>query len=123
MPKFVKEQIPLLIDLSQDTTLVRPYDHFPVNPLSSIPPYRMDDGVESIMIGEYLLWCAEGIINDKIYPSLTPALKNQNYNNDKRLTGKEILEVREIYKSWWENYSKTDIISELPLEVTDYCWR
>jgi hypothetical protein len=66
MPEFSKNDIPKLIELAEDTTIVSPCGHFPTNPISSIPPYRTNiDGTgEGIMIGEYLLWCVEAIIND-----------------------------------------------------------
>jgi hypothetical protein len=62
MPGFQKRYVPYLIEYSKDTSLICPCDHFPVNPVSSIPPYRINNGEECIMLGEYLLWCAESVI-------------------------------------------------------------
>lgn len=122
MPNFKKEHIPLLIDLAKDTSLVCPCSHFPTNPISSIPPYRINDNKACIMIGEYLLWCVEGIIEGNTFASLTPILRNQNYRDDERLNGEEILKVREIYQDWWEEYGATDN-NISPLEETIYQWR
>ena len=50
-PKFSMKDIPLLLKLANDTTIVNPYDHFPTNPISSIPPFRSDEnGNEGIML-------------------------------------------------------------------------
>ncbi len=123
MPNFTKKHIPLLIHLAKDTSLVSPCHHFPVNPISSIPPYRIDDNRECIMIGEYLLWCVEGIIENKDFASLTPILINQSYSTEKRLNGENILEVRIIYQEWWEKNKQSENIHDFPLEETIYRWR
>jgi len=123
MPNFTKEHIPLLINFAIDTSLVCPCNHFPTNPVSSIPPYKINNNKECIMIGEYLLWCVEGIIENKGFASLTPILLNQNYSNEKRLSGKDILEVRKIYQEWWEEYRHSENTNKLPLEGTNYIWK
>ena len=123
MPDFKKEHIPLLLDFATDTSLVCPCNHFPTNPVSSIPPYRIYDNKECIMLGEYLLWCAEGIIENKDFASLTPILINHNYSAEKRLSGKDILEVRKMYQDWWVEYGPSEYTNELPLEGTNYSWR
>ncbi|MFB6319619.1 DUF4943 family protein [Saccharicrinis sp. FJH54] len=123
MPNFSKEHIPLLIDFSKDTSLVCPCNHFPANPVSSIPPFRISDNKECIMLGEYLLWCAEAIIENRDFASLTPILVNRSYSAEKRPGGEEILEVREIYQNWWEEYGLSADTHPLPLAETDYYWR
>ncbi len=123
MPNFKKEHIPLLLHFAEDSTLVYPCIHFPTNPVSSIPPFRTDDNKASIMIGEYLLWCAEGIIENKTFASLTPILRNQNSSEDFRLSGKEILEVRDIYQNWWEEKEHSTNSNILPLDGTLYYWQ
>lgn len=123
MPNFKKEHISLLIDLAKDTSLVYPCEHFPTNPVSSILPYRINDNKECIMIGEYLLWCVEGIIEGRDFASLTPILINQNYSEEKNLDGREILEVRRLYQDWWEEHKQTTNTDKGPLEETNYRWR
>lgn len=123
MPNFKEEHIPLLINLSNDTSLISPIEHFPINPVSSIPPYRVNNGKACIMLGEYLLWCVEGIIEGTAFASLTPILVNQTYNEDYRLNGKEIIEVRELYQDWWKEFGKLGNMNKLPLDDTVYHWR
>lgn len=123
MPSFTKEDVPGLISLSEDTDLVTPVDHFPVNPLSSMYPYRIVDGRECIMLGEYLLWCAEAVLEGRDFASLNPVLVNVNDNTDHRLSGMDILSVRNIYKEWWDEYGHRDDPPKLPLEGTVYSWR
>ncbi len=122
MPSFTKEDVPALIRLSKDTDLVTPCDHFPVNPLSSMYPYRMVNGRESIMLGEYLLWCAEAVIEGKDFASLNPVLVNINNTPDNRLSGMEMLSVRNIYQEWWDEYGHLDDPGTLPLDGTSYRW-
>jgi hypothetical protein len=122
MPNFNKKHIPLLISLSQDTALVCPCDHFPVNPISSIPPYRVNNGNECIVLGEYLLWSVEGIIQSTTFPSLVPILVSDEYS-DERLSGKEILEARKLYQEWWELYGNAGDPNKLPLDGTVYRWK
>lgn len=124
MPNFTKEHIHLLLKFADDTSLVCPCDHFPANPASSIPPYRMKDSEACIMVGEYLLWCVEGIIGGNTFASLTPILIIKESNiKEERLSGEEVLEVRKIYLEWWEEYEKSSIFERLPLEETIYGWR
>lgn len=123
MPDFQMKDVPLLINLSNDTEMISPCDHFPVNPISSIPPYRINNGKESIMIGEYLLWCVEAIIEDRCFASLTPVLANENYSPGQRLTAEEILAVRKIYQDWWNKYGQMEVPARFPLEGTVYRWR
>jgi hypothetical protein len=123
MPNFKKEHIPLLIEHALDTTKITPWEHFPLNPINSIPPYRIVEGKSYIMLGEYFLWCVEGIIEGNTFASLTPILKNQNYREDERLNGKEILEVGKLYQDWWKENSRIVGTNKLPLEGTAYRWK
>ena len=79
MPNLKEEHIPLLIEHAIDTTEITPWEHFPLNPISSIPPYRIVEGKTYILLGEYLLWCVEGIIEGNIFASLTPILKKSKF--------------------------------------------
>lgn len=122
MPKFKKEHIPLLINLAKDTSHISPCNHFPVNPISSIPPYHEFGEKPYIILGEYLLWCVERIINEKEFVSLTPLIyKGDDYNE--LLDGMEILELRQLYQDWWKTHGKTESISKFPLEGTGFRWR
>lgn len=123
MPDFQEDDIPLLISLAKDTELISPCDHFPVNPISSIPPYRFNNGKESIMIGEFLLWCVEAIIEGRAFASLTPVLVDLKSNPDYRLTAEEVLAVRKIYQDWWDKYGHQENPEHLPLEGMRYRWR
>jgi len=124
-PKFKLEDIPVLIEMAKDTTLVTPCSHFPINSISSIPPYRtVENGhIKGIMLGEYLLWSVETIINNGEFPSLIPSLRQENNSQDIGLTGKEILVVREKYLNWWNDYGKNGDFSVLSLSGTGYWWR
>lgn len=120
MPEFDVKDIPVLIDLSKDTTLINPVNHFPVNPMSSLLPFRSVNGKPYIMLGEFLLWCAEGVIQGKTYPSLVPVLKKTG--SHRSLSGKEILEIRDIYLNWWNEFGKEGELDNSPLKGTDYTW-
>ena len=123
MPDFQKKDIPELISLATETSLISPCHHFPVNPMSSMWPFRIVDGRECIMLGEYLLWCAEAVIQERDFASLNPVLCNKNYPNDQRLDAAEILAVRKIYQEWWNEYGHQAESEQLPLEGTVYAWR
>lgn len=123
MPAFQKKDIPALISMAKETVLVSPCDHFPVNPVSSMFPYRVVDGKACIMLGEYLLWCAEAVIEGRDFASLNPVLCNINYSNDRRLDADEIIAVRKIYQQWWNEYGHLADPQKLPLEGTVYNWR
>lgn len=123
MPDFKNRDIPVLIELSKDTSLVCPCEHFPTNPISSIPPYRIVEGNTCIILGEFLLWCVEGIIKEKDFASLTPILVDLDRNPGARLSGTEILYVRNIYQDWWDEYGEAGNIGKYPLEETQYRWR
>lgn len=105
MPNFRKENIYLLLTLANDTSLVCPCDHFPINPISSIPPYRKNDNQKYIMIGEYLLWCAQAIIEGKTFASLIPILaKKESTMGKENLSGREILHLIRIYTDLKVNF-------------------
>jgi len=122
LPSFNKNHIPLLLERAKDTSMVTPCSHFPVNPVSSIRPYRISkNGKESIMIGEYLLWCVEAAINGH-FVSLTPILTDEE-NPNRNLSGLEILEMRARYLNWWITYGKVGDEGVSPLNGTPYRWR
>lgn len=120
MPEFDVKDIPVLIDLSQDTSLINTVNHFPLNPMSSLLPFRSVNGKHYIMLGEFILWCAEGAIKGKTYPSLTPLLRKAG--SYRMLSGKEILEIRTIYLKWWNEFGKEGKLENSPLEGTGYIW-
>ena len=125
-PKFSMKDIPILLSLADDTTIINPFKHFPTNPISSIPPFRIDEkgNGEGIMLAEYLLWSVETIINNGDYPSLTPLLRQgKEPQLSVGLTGKDVLAVREKYLNWWNDYGKNGNISVSPLSGTGYWWR
>ena len=122
MPSFGKRHIAQLLELAKDTTLVCPSHHFPINPVSSIPPYRVGDGKTCIMISEYLLWCVEGIMLQKRFGSLVPFLVDRSHAEPTRLTGKQILQVRALYLKWFEVQYKAGQLGESPLPGTNYLW-
>ena len=86
-------------------------------------PFRVVDGRECIMLGEYLLWCAEAVIEGKDFASLNPVLYNKDYPNDQRLDAAEIMAVRKLYQEWWDEYGHQADPEKLPLEGTVYIWR
>jgi hypothetical protein len=122
MPEFNITHLSDLINMAKDTSLVCPADHFPVNPVSSIPPYRIYDQKTCVMMGEYLLWCADAVITKQHFTSLTPRLVNTEKQQQERLSGKEILEVRNLYRLWLEKQNETGNSEKFPLEKTDYVW-
>lgn len=122
MPKFRKEHIPRLINLAKDTSYISPCNHFPVNPVSSISTSRGFGEKPYIILGEYLLWCVEGIIHKGEFVSLTPMVFNTE-NEGELINGKVILELRRVYQKWWEEHGETEPLSKNPLEGTDYQWR
>ena len=120
MPDFNDKHVYDLLKHCKDTSLISPYNHFPINPISSVPPSREMNGKEGIMIAEYLLWCIEGIIQDRTYPSLTPLLYK---SGNERLSAQEILLVTVRYKNWWYSYGFKDDVPHYPLTDSDYSWR
>ena len=47
-----------------------------------------------MMIGAFLLWCAQAVIEGKEYSSLVGVLVNEDYGSAQRLSGMEVLAVR-----------------------------
>ncbi len=123
MPAFSKKDVPELISLSEDTELITPCDHFPVNPMSSMYPFRIVNGEECIMLGEYLLWCAEAVIEGRDFASLNPVLRRTDSSGDQRLEAAEIMVVRKIYQEWWNEQGQQAEPARLPLTGTVYSWR
>lgn len=122
MPAFDREDVPALITLAEDTELISPCDHFPVNPLSSMYPWRLVSGKPSIMLGEYLLWCAEAVIEGKDFASLNPVLIDEVNNPDQRLESDEIMNVRKLYQEWWNANGHFENPPSLPLDGSGYGW-
>jgi hypothetical protein len=125
MPDFQKSDVPYLLEYAKDTSVICPCNHFPVNPISSIPPYRVIDGEVCIMLSEYLLWCAGSVIESVEFASLVPVLVKFDGDKiiDNRLSGKEILSVRDIYQDWWNEYGNIENPDKMPLDGTGYLWR
>ena len=120
MPKFTKDHIQSLIDLSKDTTHIT---KFPLNPISSRNPFSF--GRDYHILGECLLWTVEGIRNDNGYGSLNPCLIDATLIESERhkgLNGSEILIIKDIYKDWWNSYKDKDWKNKNPLENTYYVW-
>jgi hypothetical protein len=120
MPGFTPDHISLLINFAYDTTHI---SSFPVNPVSSRRPYP--EGREYFILGECLLWTAEGVRNGYGYGSLDPFLIDTALAESVRyrgLKGDEILVVRDIYKDWWYNNKDIDRMDKNPLENTSYRW-
>ncbi len=116
MPSFQQNDIPLLVQVAKDTSMICPCDHFPVNPASSVPPYRVKYGKACMMMGEYLLWCVEAVIAQRKFASLIPYLEDTSHPEPTRLTGKQIWIVREMYLKWRDG-------DQSPLISTNYRWR
>lgn len=117
MPVFREKDVLPLLELSADTSVVCPCDHFPVNPVSSLPAGRAGEGEACMMMGEYLLWCVEGVIQGRAFGSLVPVLADTTDMTRKRLTGSEILKVRELYLEWQSGKREAP-----PLKGTNLRW-
>lgn len=74
-----------------------------------------------MMLSEYLLWITEGVIEGTEFASLVPIMREES-KVELRLSGEEVLKVRDIYLSWFAVYSKTGSFSKLPLDGTSYSW-
>lgn len=122
MPSFDRDDVPALISLARETDLVSPCDHFPVNPVSSMYPWRLVNGKPSIMLGEYLLWCAEAVLEGKEFASLNPVLVDEINNPYGRLDSDEILNVRRLYQEWWDRNGHLENPPALPLDGSGYSW-
>ena len=118
MPKFTKDDIQALIDLSKDTSHIT---GFPANPASSMPVFPLDR--HYYILGECLLWIVEGIRNDTGFGSLNPYVINTTSTlNYKALKGSKVLVIREFYIGWWGNYKDYGWKDKNPLEGTLYRW-
>ncbi|MGQ8338523.1 DUF4943 family protein [Sunxiuqinia sp. A32] len=120
MPEFNEEHIQLLIEFSSDTTHIHAY---PLNSLSSRTPYPI--GRDYAILGECLLWSVEGIRNQMGYGSLDPYLIDDARDESERykgINGNEVLQVRELYKDWWDEYQTSNWREINPLEGTTYRW-
>jgi hypothetical protein len=120
MPNFKSDHMSSLIEFADDTAHI---SSFPINPVSSRRPYP--EGREYFILGECLLWTAEGIRNGYGYGSLDPFLidtasaENERYAG---LNGDEILIVRAIYEDWWNKNKDYDWMNKDPLGDTSYRW-
>ncbi len=118
MPGFTKNHISSLLETSKDTSHIK---DFPINPVSSLPPYPNDR--QYFILGECLLWTIEGIRNGTGYGSLVPYLiETSSKENPKILSGAEILVVRDLYLDWWSKYTFGNWKDISPLEGSPYKW-
>jgi len=77
---------------------------------------------EKVILGEYLLWCAQYAINGH-FPSLYPFLVNKNEEEiGKGITAKEVLLVSYYYKGWWNLYNENITEAPHPPDGTPYPW-
>ncbi|MDO9256146.1 MAG: DUF4943 family protein [Bacteroidales bacterium] len=118
MPKFSKNHIQSLITFAKDTSHIA---IFPTNPVSSRRPFP--EGREYYILGECLLWTAEGIRTGYGYGSLDPYLINTaKEDSSTGLKGSEILTVRDLYQNWWNNFADKNWKEANPLEGKPYRW-
>lgn len=117
IPDFNKADIGELIKYVKDLRAIKSY---PINPLSSITfPERY--------LGESLMWTIEGIRSGTKYPSLGGRLGKKG--SAELLTKEEILQVADIYISWWRSVKGMSDLTSVnyyainPLENTNYFWR
>jgi hypothetical protein len=85
-------------------------------------PWRLVNGKPSIMLGEYLLWCAEAVLEGKEFASLNPVLVDEINNPYGRLDSDEILNVRRLYQEWWDRNGHLENLPALPLDGSGYSW-
>jgi hypothetical protein len=118
MPEFNERHIPELLKFAKDTTHIF---KFPVNPVSSLSPFPY--GRDYFILGECLLSIIEGIRKGVTFPSLAPYLRVINPELDTSgLNGEEILQVWELYNSWWESNRNSDWQNHDPLTGTNFKW-
>ncbi|NJN25891.1 MAG: DUF4943 family protein [Cyclobacteriaceae bacterium] len=119
MPEFNEDHIAELIEYARDTTHIKV---FPSNPLASMPPFPPNR--DYLYLGEYLLWCVEGVRNGSGYGSLVPYLRPANLppSGISSATDTDVLAAREKYLIWWKEYKDGDWKGHHPLESTDYTW-
>lgn len=122
MPNFSKKHIPYLIEHAIDTSHITNIQHFPLNPNSSIGPFHGTTR-NYIILGEYLLWCAQGVIIGATYPSLEPILLDTSLIEPYTgLNGNDILKVRQLYEDWWIDSGVVDNELTNPLIGTTFRW-
>ena len=119
LPDFKIEHVERLLSYSQDTSIL---SFFPSNPISSKRTYPK-------VLSECILWTIDGIRLESRYPSLEPRLKDTlAYDPAKdlpRLTGKELVEIADIYSNWYHDYKSSPsnaLRKKHLLENTTYKW-
>jgi hypothetical protein len=119
LPNFTMKHISRLLFYSKDTSSI---NEFPTNPFSS-------KYTEPKILNECLFWTIDGIRFADKYPSLEPCLsdtsKISEFDGYSRLSGRELLEVADLYLGWYDEYetnpSKAKKTKNL-LENTSYRW-
>jgi Domain of unknown function (DUF4943) len=99
LPNFKIYQIDRLTFYLKDTSVIK---MFPVNPISSMLTAPK-------ILNECLLWTIDGIRLGRKYPSLEPCLKDTSRSKStgyRRLSGKELIAVSEIYTTWYNEYKR-----------------
>ena len=120
MPEFTEDHIDALLDKARDTTHI---SDCPVNPISSRMPHP--EGRDYFILSECLLGVVEGIRNGGGYGSLDPYLIDNSKDETiryKGLSGQEILDVRDMYESWWSANKDGDWESVDPLGDSSLRW-
>lgn len=120
MPAFAEDHIAALLEQAEDTTHI---SDFPINPISSRTPHPQDR--DYFILSECLLWIVEGVRNGTGYGSLDPYLIDNAKDEAiryKGLSGKEILEARDLYQTWWNTNKDGDWESVNPLGDSSVRW-
>ena len=122
LPAFESYQIPVLLEYTNDTTIIT---NFPHNGISSLwaPECRL---------GIYVLWTIESIRSVEIktehligrFPSQNPILALRNSTELKLVTDKlSQIEAAKAYHDWWYTNIWQDVTLTIdPLENTKYKW-
>lgn len=124
MPKFNGGHIEALLEYAEDTAKI---SRFPVNPVSSRPPLPV--GRDYFILNECLLWIVEGLrtgLGTFNFPLLDPYLVDNSKpagERERGLSVSEIMDVGELYYSWWHNSAIMEWwLRNPPLEGTSYSW-
>ena len=119
LPDFTDKDIEKLLLYSKDTSIV---NEFPTNPISS-------KYTNPKILCECVLWTIDGIRIRNKYPSLEPCLidttSSAGISGHTRLTGKELIEISNLYINWYNEYKKnpSEILREKELlKNTPYLW-
>ena len=119
LPDFTLEHIEELMPYLNDTTRI---EYFPANPISS--KYTSPK-----ILSECLLWTIEGIRLKNKFPSMEPCLIDTLVYSESRgfarLSGKQLLEVSEVYSAWYAEYriQPSEVLrSRNVLEATSFKW-